>query len=157
MKEREITYSELKESYLFMQNFVRTFVDKNDKINLKAKIVDDLQLWGDDNTWLLINLRDKYNVDIDNFDYDQYFESETTLTFLGCFSGIVLLPLYIIKGFLFLFFRIISKRFSDKFYTITTPKSNKKDLTFGDLVACYLEKEFILKENINYILIKNAN
>ena len=157
MKEREITYSELKESYLFMQNFVRTFVDETDKINLKTKIVDDLGLWGDDNERLLVDLRDEYNVNFDNFDYDKYFESETTPTLLGCFLGLILLPLYIIKGLFFLFFRIISKRLAGKFHSMTTSKSNKKDLTFGDLVACYLEKEFILKENISYILIKNTH
>ena len=155
MKKREITYSELKESYLFMQNLVRRYVDKNDKINLKTKIVDDLELWGDDNEVLLLELRDEYNVNFDNFDYSKYFEDETP-TLLGCFSGLILLPLYIIKGLFYIFFRIISKHLADKFYSMTTPKSDKKDLIFGDLVASYLEKEFILKENINYILIKNT-
>ena len=145
-------YTELKESYLEVKKFLE--YNSSMKVeNLKTKIVDDLGLWGDDNLFLLEDFSNKYDVNFDRFDYNEHFDSEGDfISFKTFILGILKLPLLIINS---LFIKNISIKTYDKIdKTLYDRTTQKKDLTFGDLILCKLNGEFVLRENCKIGLTK---
>lgn len=148
----EAKYSEIKKSYIE----VKTFLEYKSSIkveNLETKIVEDLGLWGDDNLFLLEDFSKKYNVNFDKFNYDEYFDSEGDFINLKTLIfGLFKLPIMLINSIFIknISFQIYSK-IDDILYDRTT---DKKDLTFGDLIISKLNGEFSLRENCKVQLSK---
>lgn len=127
-------FATLRKAYLEIKTFLEEESCENVK-SLSTTIENDLGLAGDDNYLLLIKFTDKYNLGHEGLDYDAHFLSEGELFDLGTFFlNLLLLPLYIIK--------LISL---GKINILPPPgylQRETTDLTFGDMVAWYLVKEF---------------
>jgi hypothetical protein len=95
---------------------------------------------------MLADFIEKYNIDFDKFNYDEHFESEGELIgFKQLIIGLVKLPFSLINCLIIQFISKSTYIFIDKkLYDRTT---DKKDLTFGDLVMCKLNGEFCLRSN----------
>ncbi|SDH84332.1 Protein of unknown function [Flavobacterium omnivorum] len=150
------SFKDLKQNYIEMQQFLE---DKSGEknINNKSKVANDLSLLGDDNYDMLKNFITKYNIDFSDFKYDEHFESEGELfSSASVFLTILLIPLYFIKIILFLIFKPFSKSHSktinDFNFFIKEHKSNKIDLTMGDLITFKIQGKFSLRENVKFVL-----
>ncbi len=138
-------YTEIKDAYIEVKKFLE--YASGEKIdNLNTKVVEDLSLWGDDNYFMLADFIEKYNINFDKFNYDEHFESEGELIGLKqLIIGLVKLPFSLINCLIIQFISKSTYIFIDKkLYDRTT---DKKDLTFGDLVMCKLNGEFCLRSN----------
>ncbi|MXN91626.1 DUF1493 family protein [Flavobacterium sp. Sd200] len=134
-------YVTLKSAYLE----VKTFLEKEsfDKVdNLSTKIENDLGMAGDDNYELLEKFVKKYDLGHHDFDYSKHFLSEGEL-----FSPFTTLYYILISPFWFI------KIISYGKINLLPPKGywqrETLDLTFGDMVAWYLHKNFKLRSEIN--------
>lgn len=142
----EFKYNEIKESYLEIKLFLENASGMKIE-NLNTRIVEDLGLWGDDNYFLLIDYVKKYNINFDNFDYQKHFDSEGELFNGGqALITLILMPFMIIERIIKLIFPKTKTCFN---YSFLPKMSEKADLTFGDLVASKLKKEFCLRKNTN--------
>ena len=147
----KINYRDIKDSYLEIKFFLED-ASREKVTNLNIKIAEDLGLWGDDNYDLLVEFIDKYKVDFKSFDYIKHFESEGELfNSTGVLIALICLPFQIIAWILKRFFPNIKTNLD----TPLIPKENqRKDLTFGDLIASKLKGEFCLRKNVKIELMK---
>jgi len=151
----KISFNNLKREYLEVQKFLqKESGEKN--INNKSKVANDLSLWGDDNVDMLEKFITKYEVDFSNFNYEKHFESEGELfDSIGVLLGILFLPLYVFKFLLHLFFKPFSKTYSDKIndfnFFLNETKSDRIDLTMGDLITSKIQGKFNLRENVKFV------
>jgi len=150
------SFKDLKQNYIEMQQFLE---DKSGEKNIynKSKVANDLSLWGDDNYDMLENYITKYNIDFSDFKYAEHFKSEGELfSSASVFLTILLIPLYFIKIILSLIFKPLSKSHSktvnDFNFFIKEHKSNKIDLTMGDLITSKIQGKFSLRENVKFVL-----
>ncbi|WP_375561482.1 hypothetical protein ACE193_02690 [Bernardetia sp. OM2101] len=147
----EFSYKEIKESYLEIKSFLKLSKKENEKLNLKTKIGEDLDFWGDDNLLLLEEYIKKYNLNFDNFNYAHHFESELEIIDIRRFIiGLIYLPFLI----LILSFNYLFPKNSIEPSILFLKGDVKADLTFGDLVASKLKGEFCLKADANIQLKK---
>ena len=152
----KISYKDLKQNYLEVKQFLE---DQSGEVNIynKSKIANDLSLLGDDNYYMLEEFAIKYNLDfLSDFRYDEHFESEGELTMsLWSLIAFLFIPLFIIKAFIFYLFNFFSKEYSKKInsfnFFLKRYKSNRKDLTMGDLITSKVLGRFYLRENVKYI------
>ena len=151
----KISFKDLKQNYIELQQFLE---DKSGEKNIynKSKVANDLSLWGDDNYDMLENYITKYTIDFSGFKYDEHFESEGELfSSVSVLFTILLIPLYFIKIILFLIFKPFSKSHSktinDFNFFIKEHKSNKIDLTMGDLITSKIQGKFSLRENVKFV------
>lgn len=152
----KISFKNLKQNYLEVQQFLQKESGEKNIYN-KSKVANDLSLWGDDNFDILEKFITKYKVDFSSFNYNDYFESEGELfCFYSSIYTILFLPLYILKFILHLFFKPFSKKHSDKINTfnffLKECKSDKIDLTMGDLITSKIQGKFHLRENVKFVL-----
>lgn len=151
----KISFKNLKQNYVEVQQFLQKESGEKNIYN-KSKVANDLSLWGDDNYDMLEKFITKYKVDFSNFNYDEHFESEGEL--LGFYSSIYtifFLPLFILKFILHLFFKPFSRKYSDKIngfnFFLKEHKSNRIDLTMGDLITSKIQGKFLLRENVKFV------
>ena len=151
----KISFKNLKQNYVEVQQFLQKESGEKNIYN-KSKVANDLSLWGDDNYDMLEKFITKYKVDFSNFNYDKHFESEGEL--LGFYSSIFtifFLPLFILKFILHLFFKPFSRKYSDKIngfnFYLKECKSDKIDLTMGDLITSKIQGKFLLRENVKFV------
>lgn len=152
----KISFKNLKQNYLEVQQFLQKESGEKNIYN-KSKVANDLSLWGDDNFDILEKFITKYKVDFSSFNYNDYFESEGELfCFYSSIYTILFLPLYILKFILHLFFKPFSKKYSDKInsfnFFLKECKSDKIDLTMGDLITSKIQGKFHLRENVKFVL-----
>lgn len=150
------SFKDLKQNYIEMQQFLE---DKSGEKNIfnKSKVANDLSLWGDDNYDMLEDFITKYNLDFSDFKYDEQFESEGELSIsIWSILSVVLLPLFITKGIVSYLLNFLSNKYSykiDKFnFFLKKYKSNKIDLTMGDLITSKIQGKFSLRENVKFVL-----
>ena len=151
----KISFKDLKQKYIEMQQFLEDKSGEN-KICNKSKVANDLSLWGDDNYDMLEKFITKYNIDFSDFKYDEHFQSECELTIsIWSILSVLLLPLFITKGIISYLFNFLSNKYSykiDKFnFFIKEHKSNKIDLTMGDLITARIQGKFFLRENAKFV------
>jgi hypothetical protein len=152
----KISFKNLKQNYLEVQQFLQKESGEKNIYN-KSKVANDLSLWGDDNFDMLEKFITKYKVDFSSFNYNDYFESEGELfSFYSNIYTLLFLPLYILKFILHLFFKPFSKKYSDKInsfnFFLKECKSDKIDLTMGDLITSKIQGKFHLRENVKFVL-----
>jgi hypothetical protein len=152
----KISFKNLKQNYLEVQQFLQKESGEK-KIYNKSKVANDLSLWGDDNYDMLEDFITKYNLDFSDFKYYEHFESEGELfSFYSNICTLLFLPLYILKFILNLFFKPFSKKYSDKIHSfnffIKEYKSDKIDLTMGDLITSKIQGKFHLREDVTFVL-----
>lgn len=150
------SFKDLKQNYIELQQFLE---DKSGEKNIynKSKVANDLNLLGDDNYDMLEDFITKYNLDFSDFKYDEHFESEGELSIsIWSILSVVLLPLFITKGIVSYLLNFLSNKYSykiDKFnFFFKKYKSNKIDLTMGDLITSKIQGKFSLRENVNFVL-----
>ncbi len=138
------SFKEIKQSYLEIKEFLEDKSSVKVK-NLNTKIAEDLELLGDDNYFLLEEFVDKYHLNYDDFNYEEYFESECELFNPNeLFFGILLLPFSLIeRGILYFYPQIKTPIIS--YYSKKHQK--RKDLTFGDLIIWKLNGKFCLRKS----------
>ncbi len=148
----QFTYKEIKESYLEIKSFLKLSKKENKELNLKTKIAEDLELWGDDNLILLENYIEKYNLNFDDFDYSHHFENEIEIIDIRNFVKMLInLPFIIVYSL----FNFLSNNRIEVFVPFNKEEA-RADLTFGDLVASKLKGEFCLKLDANIQLKKKG-
>ncbi len=151
----KISFNNLKREYLEVQQFLEEKSGEKN-IYIKSKIANDLSFWGDDNCYLLEDFITKYTVDFSNFNYDEHFESEGELFDSGTvLLRILILPFFIIKFILFLLIKPFSKEYSSIInnfnFFVENNKSNRLDLTMGDLITSKIQGKFLLRENVKFV------
>ncbi|MFP9112701.1 hypothetical protein ACLI1A_02085 [Flavobacterium sp. RHBU_3] len=143
-----VSFSTLREAYCE----VKSFIEKEtwDKVKSLSTTIDgDLGCSGDDNYELLVKFTDKYDLNHEGFDYSAHFLSEGELFGSGsAFLHAIMIPLYIIK---MISFGKINLLPPDRYFHRET-----SDLTFGDMLAWYLTKEFKHRSDLNIKLPVNA-
>ena len=155
----KISFKNLKQNYLEVQQFLQK--ESGEKIIYnKSKVANDLSLWGDDNYDMLEKFITKYALDFSNFNYERHFESEGQLFNSGLvLLNILFLPLYVCKFLLHLFFKPFSKKYSDKIYSfnfvLKEIKSDRIDLTMGDLITSKIQGKFYLREDTKFVFTKS--
>jgi hypothetical protein len=148
METKRIKFSELRANYLIIKQLLEKAAGM--KIHShKTRIAEDLGLWGDDNYFLLLELLEKHPLDFSNFEYEVYFESEASNSWL-----IPLLPILIFQEFILGIIQLFSLEWSKKLRLIKFPTNTYQDLSMGDLIVSLTEKRFTLQKNIRYILDK---
>lgn len=139
-------FSTLKSAY----NEVKSFLEEEtfDKVtSLATTIENDLGCAGDDNYELLIKFSEKYNLNTEDFDYSAHFLSEGELfDSTSIILQLLQLPLYILKVVTFGKVNILPPH--GYFYRETS------DLTFGDMIAWYLSKDFKHRRDLNIQLVR---
>ncbi|WP_165932747.1 DUF1493 family protein [Flavobacterium cellulosilyticum] len=151
----KISYKNLKQNYLEVQQYLE---EKSGEKNIcnKAKIANDLSFFGDDNCILLEDFIIKHKVDFSNFNYKEHFESEgeLSMSFWSVLS-VLFIPLFIIKGLLSYFINFFSNKYSYKLnrfnFFLKEYKSNRKDLTMGDLITSKIQGKFNLREKVKFV------
>ena len=156
---KEISFTELKQNYIEVQNFLENESGES-FINNKTRIANDLNIWGDDNYYILNDFINKYNLDFSNFNYDEHFESEGEI-----FNGVndlfdfLFFILNIIKFIVYLVFKPFSNEYSEKIrqfkFYIKVDKLERKDLNMGDLITSKIFKKFQLRENVQFVHTKS--
>ena len=152
----KISFKDLKQNYIEMQQFLqKESGEKN--INNKSKVANDLSLLGDDNYDMLEDFITKYILDFSGFKYDEHFESEGELTIsIWSILSVVLLPLFITKGIVSYLLNFLSNKYSHKIekfnFFLNKYKSNKIDLTMGDLITSKIQGKFSLREDVKFVL-----
>ncbi len=151
----KISFKNLKQNYLEVQQLLEeNSGEKN--IGIKSKIANDLSLVGDDNYYLLDSFITKYNLDFSNFNYAEHFESEGELTMsIWSILSVFFIPLFILKGILSYVINLYSKKYSDKIdsfnFFLREYKSDRIDLTMGDLITSKIKGKFLLRENVKFV------
>ena len=156
---KEISFTELKQNYIEVHNFLQKESGES-FIHNKTRIANDLNLWGDDNYYMLNDFVNKHNLDFSDFNYNEHFESEGEI-----FSGVnqlfnfLFFVLNIIKFFIYLILKIFSNEYSKKIrqfkFYIKEDKLERKDLYMGDLITSKIFKKFQLRENVQFVLTKS--
>lgn len=158
MEQKQILYvdfSTLRKSY----NEVKQFLERttNEKVeNVDVLIEKDLFLSGLDNESLLIEFIEKYDIDFSKFDYSKHFLSEGELTngFRAVFN-MVFLPLYFLFWLIkeFTFDLINLNKYLIKFVKLfSTNQRETLDMSFGDLLTSYINKEYTSRNSVKFIL-----
>lgn len=143
-----VSFSEMRKAYIEVKSFIEE--ETWDKVkSLSTTIEGDLGLYGDDNYFMLIKFLDKFSLNDSGFKYDEYFCSENEIFGTGSmFLHLLLSPLYIIKTISF-----------GKINLLPPPgywDRETSDLTFGDMLAWYLTKEFKHRSELNIKLPVNT-
>lgn len=137
-------FSTLKNAYAEVKKFLEAETYEN-VTSLKTTIDNDLGCSGDDNYELLIKFTEKYNLNCDAFDYGAHFLSEGEMFgSMATLTTIISLPFRLLK------FITVGK------INLLPPKGywdrETLDLTFGDMVAWYLSKDFKPRADLNIML-----
>ena len=151
----KISFKNLKHNYLEVQQFLEEKSGEK-KICNKSKIANDLGFWGDDNYYSLGDFVSKYKLDFSDFNYDEHFESEGELFGSGTvLLRILILPFIIIRFILFVLIKPFSKEYSSTInnfnFFLEKNKSNRLDLTMGDLITSKIQGKFNLRENVKFV------
>lgn len=157
MNERKISFGELRNAYLTLQGLLQKA--SGEKVaNSKARLQEDLSLWGDDSYFFLVDFVEKYELNFDEFDYSKhlYYEYELSSS-TSALLVILLLPLLLVKGILALIVRMFSKELANKITEFDlVPKAFRQrevtDLTMADLITSLTEKKFTLRSELRYVL-----
>ena len=152
---KHVSFFKLRGAYLEVKDFIE--METNEEVlSLNSKLVDDLRLSGDDNYDLLEKFVTKYKLDIRGFDYQKHFHTEYELygseqAFYNILKMAMILLFFSIR---ILTFGIVKADLVK--LNILDAQRNVKDMTVGDMVTWYLEKEYKLREDIWYTLKNTA-
>lgn len=138
-------FKTLRKAYVEIKGFLEKQAFSDAKISLDTRIVQDLELYGDDNYFLLDEFITQYHLDYENFYYGEHFLSEGEVYNPNL---IFLLPVIIILFFIRLlsFGKITINLFSQK------PKRTTLDMSFGDMLTWYLQGEYALRNEVKFVL-----
>ena len=151
---RTVEYKTLRIAFQEVKKFLEAETFKK-VTSLKTKIADDLHCTGDDNYELLEKFVIKYGLSTKGFDYQKHFLTEYEL--YGSFAALTNFIGYLLN-FLHSLLRFFNfEKIENKQIKIEITKIERKvsDMTVGDLVTWYLEKDYHLREEFIY-QIKNT-
>ncbi len=144
-------FADIKKAYIEIAAFLESSCGVK-VTSLENKIAEDLELWGDENFFILNEYCEKYKVDFRKFNYSEHFDSEAdSVGIRYAFIIIIFFPFYILNGLYKTFF---PKCKTSVFDYILPMIEEKKDLTFGDLITSKLKGEFCLRETTKIELLK---
>ena len=158
MKQIEISYSELRTYSDKVITIIGSICGENN-LSLATRIEGDIRITGDDIGELLLEFQDKFLINFDGFNFEEYFHEEATpitqIPFL-----LLLIPVYLLGLTLNLIFNLFRSHKLDKLNEIISPVErirkligvNKKDLTVGDFVTWVINKEFITRDDVHFKL-----
>lgn len=135
------SYSEIKYSYLTVQAFLLPIT--GEKPDLSTKIAEGLGFWGDDNSYLLTEFVETFQLAANGFNYHEHFEDEGELfnsyAILLAFPRLITWLLYelAIRG---------GCEIPRPEWLEPKTTNPRKDLTVGDLMAWHLKGDFCLRE-----------
>ena len=138
-------FKTLRKAYIEIKDFLEKQAFSDAKISLDTRIVQDLELYGDDNYFLLDKFITQYHLDYENFYYNEHFLSEGEV----CNPNeIFLIPINIILFFIRLlsFGKITIKPFS---FNSDRPTL---DMSFGDMLTWYLQGKYTLRNDVKFVL-----
>ncbi|UII18970.1 DUF1493 family protein [Fulvivirga ligni] len=149
MKIKRVEYAKLRHAYAT----VKMFLEKTSGVritSLNNTIAEDLGLWGDDNLFLLEEFVNRYELQHNGIEYEKYFHSEvehlaSTTILINILKLLIWLPLKLIEWLTLNKIKLSLSRFE---------KLERKvnDMTFKDLVTWYVEKDFMLSNQLKYEL-----
>lgn len=155
IQNRYIDFFTLREAYLEVKGFIET--ETYEKVHsLKLKLVENLGVAGDDNFDLLEKFVTKYKLDTKGFYYQEHFHTEYEL--FGseqAFYNLIKVLMYALLTFLNILtfgkvkVNLIKLNMLDVQRQVT-------DMTVGDMVTWYLEKEYKTRQGIKYMLKNNT-
>jgi hypothetical protein len=156
--EKEIRYVDFKSlriAYVEVKRFVEdeTFLKVE---SIHTRLVKDLGCTGDDNVELLEKFVSKYNLDHCGFVYEKHFHTEYEL--FGSEAALINLLKYSAYSVMFLIWILSfgTLRSSKVRMRINAFRRPVDDLTIGDMLSWYLEKEFKIKSEVSYKLAGTA-
>lgn len=134
-----------------MKSFVEQ--ESSGKVSsLKTRLVKDLGCSGDDNLDLLEKFVIKYNLEQTGFEYQKHFNTEYEL--FGSEAALyrlIKLPIQIFLAAIRIlsFGKVKADQVMVTFFEEGRPVS---DMTIGDMVTWYLEKDYKLREDVKYVI-----
>ena len=148
-EEKLVEFTKLKLAYITVKNFLEKEAGESVD-SLKIKIVKDLWMSGDDNYFMLTKFVNKFELNHDDFNYDEHFHSEgeiadPTLALFNLLTLSVWLPLKTIELLTFNNLKIKKPSFHK-------PERKVTDMTFKDLLTWYIEGKYISSEKIKYVI-----
>lgn len=145
------SFSEIKEAYIEISYFLE-YASGLKVNNLDTKIVKDLGIWGDENFFMLNEYSEKYKIGFSQFNYSEYFVSEAYMFRIqDLLFGVLFFPINLTNSL----FKTLFPKYETSLLDYILPKvEEKKDLTFGDLIASKLKGEFCLRAFANIQLLK---
>lgn len=154
---RRVDFSSLRQSYERVKEFIETETCGKVK-SLNTKIEKDIRITGDDTYELMLKFVTQFNLNSLNFDYSKHFYYESEVLITDPWSALcwTLLAILTFVNWLISFLSRKSISFETQingFIRRISPKHQLKerlDLTFGDMLTWYLEKQFKLREQIRY-------
>lgn len=146
---KQIEFSKLRHAYITVKSFIEN-ESADDIASLKAKIVNDLGLKGDDNYFMLIKFVDKFELEYSDFEYDRHFHSEAELynsstALYNLLVASVWLPLKTIELLTLNMVHIPKPSFYQ-------PARQVSDMTFRDLLIWYIEGKYIPEGDVKYAI-----
>jgi Protein of unknown function (DUF1493) len=148
MEVKLTNFKTLRNAYLEVQKFLEEETFTKVK-SLDFKIEEHGRIAGDDIKEMMYKFSQKYNIDFQHFDFHKHFQSE----------GEIINPYILIFNLIhFSFYKL-----KTLYYLILKHKNTLKpykspyyrevlDLTFGDLVTCFIEKKFTYRNQLKYVI-----
>ncbi|GAB5416071.1 MAG: hypothetical protein Crog4KO_13440 [Crocinitomicaceae bacterium] len=146
---KNIEFSKLRIAYVTVKKFLEN--EAQEEIgSLNTKVVEDLSLSGDDNLEMLERFIKKFELDHQEFKYDDHFHSEGELFGSGAaLHNLIVLSIWLpIKTIELLAFKKIELEKPEFF----KPDRAVTDMTFRDLITWYVEGQYSNDKNIIYKL-----
>jgi hypothetical protein len=149
----EIEFSKLRHAYVVVKHFLENASGQEVK-NLDAQVENDLDLFGDENLFLLEEFVTRFELDYANFDYRKHFYSEGEVIGGDVLLGALVVNLLAISVWLPL--KTIELLTLNKI-DLEKPKipvqrelRKVSDLTFKEMIVWYIEKNYQSKDSIIY-------
>ena len=148
-EEKLVEFAKLKLAYITVKSFLEKESIEN-VTSLKVKIAEDLIMLGDDNYYMLEKFVEKFELNHDDFEYDNYFHSEgeiadPTIALFNLLTLSVWLPLKTIE-------LLTLNNLKIKKPSFHKPERKVVDMTFKDLLTWYIEGKFKTSEQIKYVI-----
>lgn len=145
METKHIPFKELRKAYREVKLFLESQTYSNIS-SLNFKIQADGAIAGDDILEMIHLFSIKYELDFKEFSFEKHFntEAEVIVNPIKTCVWIIITKFTVLLGYLF----------NKKFDSTTSPKFYRetKDLTFGDLLTSYIEKKFVYRNEISYLI-----
>lgn len=155
MEKLTVQYSTLKSTYLEVLDFTKNYAPWGKSHSSSTRLVEDLELWGDENVFFLMKFHEKFGVDLSTLTYNEHFEEEGPIGLFALLFLLVVFPFSLVQRVLALALKPISMQLSAKiknFQLLPGENIERKDVTIGDLVVSVLEGEFQERKNTALVL-----
>jgi len=150
-----VEYNKLRSTYVDVLAFTKDYAFWKKTFSASTTIEEDLELYGDDNIFFLLEFEKKFGVDLRNFKYDAHFEPEGYIDPLSLILLPGLLSFEVLKGILIIISMPFSSTIVDqiKALSLVSSKNSKlKDVTIGDLVVSVLKGKFCERNDTTLLL-----